>query len=702
MSRKFLLIDQSVKDFGGHHAEYALRVLEAARLSGYETLMGVSKFAELEEIDGVRVFRCFRFTFWENMSSLGLIKSVRSKIGFFSEFMAFYSRMRDKFLLNVRYTRFGLGLLRAREISFPFDEKYNFYNQNLGAIKTSPFLLIAAWLINKIYKISSEGRLLACYRRVMPHFLHIFLKKTIYYFTKFILFVFYFLAFFLFVIFFPFVVVYLWVKILNSNKRNIFCSNLEICLAKAKLSAGDVVFVPTLGDTELLAIADLCKKDSLARSLKWRLLFRRNLYKGWPASYKFQNDHDDVRRMRLSLNASKVDFAHVDVNFFTDTEPLTLQYNRLGLVEFATCCVPVSKDYLELVGRNVSSQTCFGYFGDARHEKGFFLIPAAIDYIQKYDFSFQPKFLIQSNFNIPGGDSTSGKSKLELQTFPETWVELIEGPFDSQMYKDLFGRVNATLILYDASNYSARSSGVFIESVIAARTPIVSANSWMAGLLEPYRQAYLKKIESTFLDLGESSKSFLTIKDKPKSFFNITEKYFAVPKSMEQIYLQFCVDETLDYEFVKIHFKAHTSSEKEETISWVESVQLCAKHLRLLVNIPKNTVKISFYFSAVSPEIRVNFMSLDARFVPKAQKKPVSVAGLICEETPMSVGEAMSEYALHQEHYMSFSKILSQQWAEFFLSDSLVRQLDGNEDMKIDWFLLSDLALHKFFKRGSL
>jgi hypothetical protein len=104
------------------------------------------------------------------------------------------------------------------------------------------------------------------------------------------------------------------------------------------------------------------------------------------------------------------------------------------------------------------------------------------------------KLLAQSNFNLPGGEPGSLRARLALSALPPEVCELVEGPFESEEYLDVFARADVILIPYDQDNYAARSSGVFAEALAAGKPTVVTRGTWMATILEPYRQAYLDQL----------------------------------------------------------------------------------------------------------------------------------------------------------------------------------------------------------------
>jgi hypothetical protein len=84
MKRRFILLDHSIEDSTGHYLEYATRVLRAAKLEGFETILATNKRAagiacpEADSIDNA-----FCNTFWENQTQSFSMPALRLLNRFF-------------------------------------------------------------------------------------------------------------------------------------------------------------------------------------------------------------------------------------------------------------------------------------------------------------------------------------------------------------------------------------------------------------------------------------------------------------------------------------------------------------------------------------------------------------------------------------------------------------------------------------------
>jgi hypothetical protein len=75
---KFVLIDHSILDVGGHYYEYAVHVLEAARRAGYEPVLVTNREFDPEgETVPWTVHRAYRHGFWVHQAPSRLSKILK-------------------------------------------------------------------------------------------------------------------------------------------------------------------------------------------------------------------------------------------------------------------------------------------------------------------------------------------------------------------------------------------------------------------------------------------------------------------------------------------------------------------------------------------------------------------------------------------------------------------------------------------------
>lgn len=351
VNQRFILLDHSIEDSTGHYLEYAKRVLRAAKLEGFETVLAVNKSTvEIVCPEADIIDRAFSRTFWENQAQ--------------------------------DYGKLVLGLLK----------------------KSSP----------------STG---------------------------------------------------------NPNFSRQYAKELQAFFLRVGAGASDLVFIPTLGGTELIGVA-LYTGFQDAQNLNWHLLFRRDL--PTPSSLVDAKSHLNFARTRAAFAEASKRFKKGNISFYTDTEELTTRHNKLGFGNFITLPIPIDET-LVIKKKKPTLPLVVTYLGDAREEKGFHLLPGLIFTLRSAGFDEKTvRFRVQANLPLSGSTSRAVRAKVNLANRQQAGVEILEGPFDSDTYHQIILTSDVILIPYRLKNYAARSSGIFAEALAAGVPTIYPEGSWMA------------------------------------------------------------------------------------------------------------------------------------------------------------------------------------------------------------------------------
>ncbi len=245
------------------------------------------------------------------------------------------------------------------------------------------------------------------------------------------------------------------------------------------LSTHDVVFIhaPTpailAGTVEYL----LSRPESLRPQIAVRFYSDE---KNIPAeSFRYGPIFDHIDKAGLSRH-----FA-----FFTESEGLRQYFGEENAGKncgaFPVLLNPVAlppaadiKACLDRPPRTSTEKFCFGYFGEARHEKGFHVIPFIISYLVDTLGPDNVSFLIQTGSNQWNNHTAIRLAKQELRRLAvDLDITLIESFESSREYDDAVASVDSVLLPYGPDNYSRRGSGVVLEALTALKPVVVSAGT---------------------------------------------------------------------------------------------------------------------------------------------------------------------------------------------------------------------------------
>ncbi|MBB1093373.1 hypothetical protein HUU61_19035 [Rhodopseudomonas palustris] len=464
----FVMIDQSVQKPGGHHYEYAKRILDAAAQEGHDTVLLAHK--TYQGSVNHRVIPAFSWTFWDNYNFYYLRrKDPRRVTGAFSRLKAALKAARLAFKRRWLFSPLGIAIGRSQHVSLKDIVLQPHFQWETGNLATPRWLLVLAAL---------GYRAGVLFRRLARPFQRLFRRRG---------------KALAVILLSPIALLILpFVVLRRQNPAGIFAEEASRALKKLDLEKAEAtIFVPNATAAELQGLQELAERQAPAASARWAFLYRRPIFSGYPGGYSAQAE--STRRFRVEFSQLQASFPNLKVNFYTDTDELTEQYNFLGIYPFAT--VPVPVDPVPHQHRTVDEALTIGYLGDARDEKGFQHLPDVVAYFRERERpDCDVKFLFQSNYNVPGGEPESRYARGLLEGAQSDGVELMEGPLDSAEYLELLQRMDIVLVPYAAENYSARSSGVLMEALSGRRPAVVPGGSWMAGLIEPFRQAHFAQL----------------------------------------------------------------------------------------------------------------------------------------------------------------------------------------------------------------
>jgi glycosyltransferase involved in cell wall biosynthesis len=259
-------------------------------------------------------------------------------------------------------------------------------------------------------------------------------------------------------------------------------------LVRLRIKDGDIIILPTMQQLEILSIPGLVSRFGKA---SWHFIFRQPIFLEEDTSFVATNSHRILREMLHVTSEALGDNAH----FWTDTEELSAQYGALKMCEFGTLPIPLpielssfSRDAMPVISSD--RPVVIGYLGDARPEKGYGHLPALAEQVACEKPRLPVNFLVQSNFNVPGGVPLTWGSRLRLLHMDNFGVRVIDDPQTSDEYCANVRASDVVLLSYTSPLYFAGSSGILAEALAAGRPVIATDRTWGGRCIRssrPYR-----------------------------------------------------------------------------------------------------------------------------------------------------------------------------------------------------------------------
>lgn len=245
-----------------------------------------------------------------------------------------------------------------------------------------------------------------------------------------------------------------------------FVDEAQNFLEPFKLREGDIIFLPNIAKPHMLATAMLAEKFGQTGARFFFLLrYPFNFYEGETATEAFK---------RLEVVSQKY-----SVTLCTDSHRLGLQFQQLTALPFYVFPIPHT-DFCAAIARSepAGGRLHAVSLGNARGEKGIAEIFQAIRLSSKQKWARDYRFTLQVN------DPYEAEAAInEYLKDPDSRVTLIHHTLDTSSYYELLSSADIVLTPYHRSVYQARTSGIFLEAILAGKITVCTKDTWMSDLL---------------------------------------------------------------------------------------------------------------------------------------------------------------------------------------------------------------------------
>ena len=644
---KFILIDHSIRSYGGHYFEYAVHVLHAAAAAGYKPILAVNREYKLDPsvTPEFEVHPLYKYDFWGWSGGTGdryqTIQSALNKL----------QRLWFSLLFTQRFSILGplrmlayhpREILASRRELVPYlillSPVLVFYRIAAAAkhallprrkrepgVPTVPLHPLSPGS-SGVYSASRSSILIRGYR---------FLTSSLFH---------------------------------NRTRANSFKETTADFLRKVAPSANDLVFVPSISEIDLVGLAKLLKSSQESRVPSWHLVFRRNIYSGREPDYV--KGSRVARRVQRALRELKSARDMCRVFLYTDTDQLSIQYNTLGVSRFHTLPIPVNPELRKpcvdsLHHRESARPLTATYVGDARDEKGYQHLPSVVEQVRDdYIDTGRLRFLLQSNFAFrdPRGQAGVVFARDQLEGLPG--VTLLKHPIASDEYAEIISRSDIGLLFYDRLNYYARSSGTLVEFLMAGKPVIVPASTWLSRQIESRNSQHANQVieaarlvKSLVYDVARVPSRWVT--ETPVGSTNLAIRLDFGDNPMGT-YVSVRVEQRDRYGRIVLTQTQEVACQKSEAICLFKVDSHCRSVVATLGN--------------AHAEALVELGSLEMRFVDAGQPAPLGAVGLAyvdVEEIPFLLADIIDHY----EHYLNEAAEFAAVWRQEHSAERLVDML---------------------------
>jgi glycosyltransferase involved in cell wall biosynthesis len=241
-----------------------------------------------------------------------------------------------------------------------------------------------------------------------------------------------------------------------------------------ELNDADILFFPYINLAEVMGLARWRRQAGIAP--RTVLLFRRDLdEQGIDAGIGARSGACLLRQALADLFACP---GSNRIRLFTDSDNLSEEHGEALRRRFQTAPIPVDPRLFETRKSRSGDTVNVVYLGDARTEKGYLQLPAIAHALSAGLSSGRFQMIVQSNFNVPGGEPGIAAARNFLSTLPN--VTLLRNPISEEQYNEYLAAADLIVLPYQVERYVARTSGILAEAICAGVPAIVPPGTWLA------------------------------------------------------------------------------------------------------------------------------------------------------------------------------------------------------------------------------
>ena len=194
-----------------------------------------------------------------------------------------------------------------------------------------------------------------------------------------------------------------------------------------------------------------------------------------------------VHLTRFGLRRLEAVAPRRSLRLVADSDGLAAEYRQLTRLPVAE--LPIPHMLPESRGERLRAANAplrFGFFGEARREKGFEILLEALEMLSSAGQLGGLEFVVQSYVRDGFAAQAALGAANRLAGRPRQNVRLIEGEMDAARFADEVFACDVLVLPYLAECYRTRNSGIFTDALAAGVAVVVTEGTWMAEQLQKH------------------------------------------------------------------------------------------------------------------------------------------------------------------------------------------------------------------------
>ena len=286
-----------------------------------------------------------------------------------------------------------------------------------------------------------------------------------------------------------------WAGRMRARLMRRFAGDTARLFELESIGPGDQIFFATMSELDLSGLSAFLGRHDVGLDCDWHLQFHFGVFRGREPDYATQEAA--AMAMRASFARALGQSGRQRLHFYCTTEQLTVQYQRLGVAAFGTLPYPVHELFRpRQIPSGRAAPLRIACLGHSRREKGYGQLPLILRSLWAGWFApGRAQLVLQTRHLGPRRDlETLIQTLSATQPAASKVLDFAGFPLPLADYAQLLCSADVGLMLYDATRYYARCSGVLLEMLCAGVPVLVPAGGWLADQIEPENQRYLDRV----------------------------------------------------------------------------------------------------------------------------------------------------------------------------------------------------------------
>lgn len=277
-------------------------------------------------------------------------------------------------------------------------------------------------------------------------------------------------------------------SIFNPQKHDdaeAFKENFKSFMEYTKSNEKDIIFINSLRPGQFLGLALWFQDQDLSKCPKIVLVLhftsRLNNWSGYIYKKQYREAFDLCKEAH-NLNRLII---------LADTEELISEYRKLGAPSIYLAPIPdfwevkenpnfhFENKNLKQKQNNNDSTIIISFVGQARRDKGFYLLPTIIKNLTHYISSNKIKFLIQTG----PLDKIDYRGRATIEELKDLNAQIIDEMLNAEDYYNFIESSDIILLPYAGFTYHSQSSGIFAEAMSRGKIVVAPIGTWMGNQL---------------------------------------------------------------------------------------------------------------------------------------------------------------------------------------------------------------------------